>query len=120
MFLVLLKGSRRIVEEIGEKAQFVVPLGPFLFRHEKVIANVAEKLHFHDVNFLDSDPGHLGPCLVGVRIIVQDCSSVSFSLMPFSRKEKCIHLLPSMRAIVINRYSLPFFPRTPGLNFFNR
>jgi hypothetical protein len=72
VFLVLFGGSRCLVEVVREKPEFDVPLIPFLFGHEQVIANVAEELHLHDVDLLDCDSGDLCPCLVGVCVIVED------------------------------------------------
>jgi hypothetical protein len=94
-----------------------VPLRPFFLGDEEVVSNVAEEFDFHDMDFLHGDSGNLGPCFVCIGIVVEDCSISYYFIFKISRDS---HLLPIINAIVINRNSLPFFPRTPGLNFFNR
>lgn len=83
MFLVLLNSSRCVVKVVREKPEFGVPLVPFFFGHEKIIANVAKELHFHDVDLLDCDPGDLCPGLVRVCVIIEDYPVSALYPWPF-------------------------------------
>lgn len=119
--------SRVILVETSQLGQ---PSLPLLLGGQEVIAHVAQKLHFHHVNFLHSKAGHLSPRLVGVRVVVQNCQPVScqpkkkkaFShLSPQQKPRKMLlHLLPSIRATVSRRYSLPARPLICGVDILRR
>lgn len=61
----------RLVEIITKETQLRVPTGPFLLRRKQVVADVAEELDFHDMDLLHRNARDLGPCLIGVSVIVQ-------------------------------------------------
>jgi hypothetical protein len=46
-------------------------LRPFFLGAEQVITDVAEELDLHDVDLLHCDTRDLGPCLIGVSVIVK-------------------------------------------------
>lgn len=64
---------RSLAEEVTEETQLGVPLSPFRFGSEQIVTDVAEELDLHDVYLLHGDTGDLGPRLIGVGVIVQNC-----------------------------------------------
>lgn len=64
--------ARSFFEKVRKTTELRVPLRPFFFRNEEIVANVAEEFDFHDVDFLHGNSGNLGPGLVCVGIVVED------------------------------------------------
>ena len=61
--------------------QLGVPPSPLFLGRVEVVFHVAEELDFHDVYFSDRNPRYLGPRLIGVGVVIQDClkrSEISF------------------------------------------
>ena len=64
-----LRGS---IVESTELAKNLVPLFPFLFRCVQAVPHIAQELNLHDVYLLNRDSRYLRPCLIGVRVVVQE------------------------------------------------
>lgn len=64
-----IEGLFVVVVEAGQLGQPVLPL---VLGGKEVVAHVAQKLDFHDVNLVDGEAGHFRPRLVSVSVVVED------------------------------------------------
>ena len=67
-------GTVAVLPELGQLGQPPLPLA---LGHQQAIAHVAEKFHLHDVDLLDRDTRDLGPRLVSIGIVIENCNKVS-------------------------------------------
>ena len=74
---IILGDQRCFVVEIGEVSELGMPAVPIVLRSKKVVPNIAEKFRFHNMDLLQWYSRDIGPCLVGVAIVVQDYESWS-------------------------------------------
>ena len=60
-----------LVIVLVEASELVQPILPLFLVCQEAVPHIAEKFHFHEVNIVDGNHGHVRPRFVGVRVIVQ-------------------------------------------------
>jgi hypothetical protein len=56
-----------------ESLELSHPFHPLFAGCVETISHVAQELDLHDVNLADSNAGNLGPCLVRIGIVIENC-----------------------------------------------